>query len=296
MEDAATLDVALTGIDADYCTRDQRFGILREVMLSLGPYRKSFSLAWSAQLTYRVNFIVGRVREFIVYGALLLLYTALPQGSGNYTQSELLTYILVSSLLGSVAFTFSMHAIASEIADGDLSNYLLRPLNYFGHWVSQSLAAKLLNFGGGIIQLFLLSWLFSSQSLGFQTHITPIAQAVVLFIGSLALIQTFDFVGGLLSFWTNRGHGPRWLITIFVQFLSGSYVPLDTLPAPIYRVLQFTPFPSLLFAPLQTYLGKLDTVTWLKALVIQWIWIGIMLLLVRTLWKRGLKTYGAYGR
>ncbi len=265
-------------------------------MLSLGPYRKSFSLAWSAQLTYRVNFLVGRVREFVVYGALLLLYTALPQGSGSYTQSDLLTYTLMGSLLASGAFIFSMNTIATEIADGDLSNYLLRPINYFGYWIAQSGAAKLLTFGSGVVQILILSWLFSSQSFSFHTNPVALLQTLVLYIGSLALIQTFDFVAGLFSFWTNRGHGMRWLIMIFLQFLSGSYIPLDTLPRKVSTILSWTPFPSILFAPLQAYLGKLNGTAFVQTLLIQWLWIIVMVLVVRILWKRGLRTYGAYGR
>ncbi len=262
----------------------------------LGAYKKSFVLAWSTYLSYRVNFVVGRLREFVVYGAMLLLYSALPQGSGNYTQPELLTYTLVSSLLGSAAFIYGMASIADEINWGDLTNYLLRPINYFGYWVSQLLAQRSLLLIGGFLQLTLLLWLFSSQTFVFQTNPFVLLQTMILYLGSLALIQTFDFIGGLFSFWTNKGHGMRWLIMIFIQFLSGSYIPLDTLPGPIHTILAWTPFPSLLFAPLQAYLGRLTPLAWIQTVAIQWLWIGIAVLTVRLLWRRGLKTYGAYGR
>ena len=265
-------------------------------MLSLGPYKKSFSLAWRTQLTYRVNFIVGRLREFVVYGAMLLLYSALPQGSGSYSQSDLLTYTIMSSLLGSAAFLYGMHSIADEISGGDLTNYLLRPINYFGYWVSQLLAQRSLLLLGGFAQLALLVWLFSAQHFTFQTQPFALLQTVVLYLGSLALIQGLDFMGGLFSFWTNKGHGMRWLIMIFIQFLSGSYIPLDALPDWAHTLLTWTPFPSLLFAPLQAYLGRLTLLGWIQTLTIQWAWIAVTYFLVRALWKRGLKTYGAYGR
>lgn len=265
-------------------------------MLRLGPYIRSFWLAWSTQLSYRLNFIVGRLREFVVYGAMLLLYSALPQGSGSYSQSDLLTYTLISSLFGSAIFIYIMTSIANEIAEGNLTNYLLRPINYFGFWISQSLAARVLTFGGGLLQLALLTWLFSDKPLALQNNIFILLQTAILFLGALTLVQALDFVGGLFSFWTNRGHGMRWLIMILIQFLSGSYIPLDTLPGPVHQILRWTPFPSLLFAPLQSYLGRLTTSVWLQTVMVQWVWIGIIVLLVRLFWTRGLKTYGAYGR
>lgn len=265
-------------------------------MSVLGSYRVSFFLALNTQLAYRVNFVIGRMRDFLVYGALLLLYVALPQGSGDYSQAELLTYVLISSLFSSTAFVYGMHTIADEINFGDLTNYLLRPINYFGYWISRLAAERsLLLIGGGLQVLFLL-WLFSSSSFIFQTNVWHLFQTVVLFIGSIVLIQTLDFIGGLFSFWTNKGHGPRWLITIFIQFLSGSYLPLDTLPDPVRAVLAWTPFPSVIFAPLQAYLGRMDTSAWLISVLVQWFWIGIMTLILRVLWRKGLRVYGAYGR
>jgi ABC-2 type transport system permease protein len=262
----------------------------------LGPYLKSFQLALQTQFTHRVNFLIGRVREFVVYGAILLLYLALPQGSGNYSQQELLTYALMSSLLGSTAFVYSMHKISDEIVEGDLTNYLLRPIHYFGYWTSRLLAERALVFLGGILQTGLLIWLFSSASFFVQKNPIILLQTSILYIGSLVLIQLFDFIGGTFSFWTNRGHGPRWLITIFIQFLSGSYLPLEALPGGIKTILSWTPFPSILFAPLQTYLGHTSTSLWITHVLTQWLWIGILFLLLRFLWQRGIKTYSAYGR
>lgn len=265
-------------------------------MSFLGPYRKCFQLALSTQMAYRLNFIVGRLREFLVYGAMLFLYSALPHGAGPYSQAELLTYTVVSSLLGSIAFIYNMEPIAHEIADGDLTNYLLRPLNYFGAWISRSLAARCFVLMSGLVQLGLLYWLFSNEQFAFQTQVLPILETIVLFIGSLVLLYAFDFLAGLFSFWTNRGHGMRWLVMIFIQFISGSYLPLDALPGPIHALLRWTPFPSLLFAPLQAYLGRLSPIIWLQTIVVQWLWIAVMILVVRLVWQRGLKSYGAYGR
>ena len=265
-------------------------------MSALGTYRRTFILSLNNQLVYRVNFIVGRLRQFIVYAAMLLIFSALPQGSGNYTREALLTYTLFSGLFASLLFVYAMEPIANEIITGDLTNYLLRPVNYFGYWISQLSAERCIVFMGGIVQLLVLRGLFSHVAFTFQTNIIPLFETVLLLVGSLVLLHLFDFTAGLISFWTHRGHGARWLLLILMQFLSGNYLPLDILPKGIQTLLNLTPFPMVLFVPLQAYLGRLSIGAWIQAVAVQWFWIGIALLGLRSTWRRGLRTYGAYGR
>lgn len=265
-------------------------------MSALGVYRRGFSLALSRELVYRVNFLLGRVREFIVYGSLLFLFQAIPQGLGRYTSEQAMSYLLISSLLSAPLFVYGMHMMAGEIADGDFTNYLLRPLNYFGYWASRLLASRALLFFGGLIELFILILLFAQGKFFIQTAGIAWVQVIVLFIGSLILVQLIDFIGALLSFWTNRGHGPRWMMTIFIQLLSGAYLPLDLIPPFIKRLLFLSPFPTMIYGPVKAYLGQLSPHECWILLLTQWIWILFFGVSVFILWKRGVRIYEAYGR
>lgn len=265
-------------------------------MSALGTYRRGFSLALSRELVYRVNFLLGRVREFILFAGFLFLFRAIPEGFNGYSSEEAIRYILISACLSAPLFTYGMHSIANEIVDGDLANYLLRPMNYFAYWTSRLLATRTLLIFGGIFQVALLILLFGQDLSLIQTKALPLIQCGILFLGSLALVQLIDFTGGLLSFWTNRGHGPRWLMTVLIQFLSGAYIPIDLLPHPIKQALLLTPFPSLLYGPIKAYLGKLSHPEFTSLLFTQLIWIILFTLLVSHLWKKGVRNYGAYGR
>ena len=265
-------------------------------MSALGVYRRGFSLALSRELVYRVNFFLGRVREFIVYGSLLFLFQSIPQGLGRYTSDQAMSYLLVSSLLSAPLFVYGMHTMAGEIADGDFTNYLLRPLNYFGYWTSRLLASRALLFFGGMIELLILILLFARGNFFVQNSGIAWIQALLLLIGSLTLVQLIDFIGALLSFWTNRGHGPRWMMTVLIQLLSGAYLPLDLIPSSFKRLLFLSPFPTIIYGPVKAYLGKLSSHEFMILLLTQWIWILLFGASVFILWKRGVRIYGAYGR
>ena len=101
-----------------------------------------------------------------------------------------------------------------------------------------------------------------------------------------------------IPFWApEMGWGGHFLVTvIMVEFLSGALFPLDILPASLQNVLNFTPFPYLIFFPLQVYLGKITGFLLFKGIFISTIWIFILWFFMNWIWKKGFKVYQAYGR
>ncbi len=265
-------------------------------MKGFGKYWMGFRLALSNELIYRANFLFGRARELIVFGALLFLFRTLPHGIGAYNQPRLLTYTLAAAFVSSLIFVYGMNGISMEIADGDLTNYLLRPIHYFGFWAARLMANRLLLLISGTLAVLILFFLFRATPFFWQTNFWMITESFALLVGSLCILQLLDFIGGALSFWTDRAYGPRFLITVLVQFLSGAYVAIDLLPSWIQTVLNATPFPSLIYAPVKAYLGDLSAAGFWHALLTQCFWIVLLTLFLQLLWQRGVKSYEAYGR
>ncbi len=263
--------------------------------MSLRPYLTGFRLALSQELIHRTNFFIGRIRDLIFYAALIFVFQNMPQGVGPWSQHTLLTYTLVSAFISAQLTAQTMHTISSEISEGDLTNFLLRPINYLGYcWARVSASRVLSALGGlGAVGILLLAFPNIQPSL---PHI-PLTWLVtgLLFLGSLTIMQLIDFIAGLLSFWTDRAYGPRFLTIILLQFCSGAFIPLNTLPSSIQHVLQLTPFPSLVFAPARTWIEGVTPSTVL-ALQTQLLWILILSGIVFMMWRRGLKSYAAYGR
>ena len=103
---------------------------------------------WDEVFTYRFNFVMWRVRNVVMLLSIYFLwYSVIPEGSQTlgYTQSSMLTYILLTSIVGAVVTANRSFAIGSEINNGNLSNFLVQPINYFAYWFSKDIGDKLMN-------------------------------------------------------------------------------------------------------------------------------------------------------
>jgi ABC-2 type transport system permease protein len=261
----------------------------------LSKYAVGFRMALSLELAYRAEFVIKRLQELIVYSSLLFLYGALP-GAGVYDTAELRTYALLAALLNVTLATYHMGFIADEIVHGDLASFLLRPINYLGYWLSRATAVRFVHLIFGVAELALLRVLFSERSFFVQTEWKPIVQALALFIGSIAIMQVIDFLAGVVAFWAGRSYGFRFGVEgIIVPLLSGAFVPLDLFPEWTQRILNLTPFPSLVFGPLKAYLGDLPGELFWRALATQAVWLIVLGGLLAIMWRRGVKSYEATG-
>lgn len=114
----------------------------------------------------------------------------------------------------------------------------------------------------------------------------------------LALVLYFfiSMVISLFAFWTEEIWATRFLIgLIFLEFFSGSYFPIDILPKWLSGIIYLTPFPYLIFFPMKIWLEQLSIVLIVQSFVICSIWVILFYYLTLFLWRKGSKTYGAFG-
>ena len=263
-------------------------------MSNFSKYATAYRLALSRALVYRANLFLGAINVLIWFGTLILLYRAIGGSIGGYSTAELVTYILGTSLLAATLFTNVMDQMADEIVEGDLVNYLLRPINYFYYWIARGAAVRTVLLVIAVAEIILLGLTVADDVL-FQSNPVILLQTAVLCCGSFVLITWFDFIAATLSFWTERGFGPRWLLMICTRFLSGAALPIAIMPSWAQTIFHATPFPSLISAPVESYLGHLSGQAFAIALVTQWSWILISVIVLTVLWKKGTKSYVAYG-
>ena len=260
------------------------------------PYGNWFRIELATVLTYRANFVFGRIRELVVACALGFLYTQVTETGplATYGRDALLQYLFLSTFVATILSAYAMHTMANEIADGDLTNYLLRPTNYLLVWVSRMAAVRCLSVVMGCFELMLL-WAIFRPVLAWPGA-ARMAMFVVFLLGSVVLLQLLDLLAGCLGFWTHRSHGPRWMLTMFVQLLSGAFLPIDAFPRWVRLVLEATPFPSLIFAPVRALVGDTSVASLVSRLGVQIAWSGVLAVALAVMWRRGVRSYDAVGR
>lgn len=263
----------------------------------MDKYLAVFKISWEQGLVYRLNFVLWRVRSVL---QLLLSYfiwwTIFHSQTQifNYTQTGILTYIMVASLIRAVILSSRAVDVAGQINEGSIANFLVKPLGVIGYYFAQDLSDKLLNMAFVILELILLISLLKPPLI-FQTDpIVLIFFSAATLLG-LLLYFAIAFIIGMLSFWIENAWAPLFLITIILEGFGGGLFPIDIFPKSIANILLLTPFPYLIYFPAKIYLGTLPLGEILKGFIILSLWlVGSWYLMVQIL-KMGLKKYTAFG-
>lgn len=253
---------------------------------------------WDETLTYRLNFVVWRVRIVLGILTMYFLWGALLMPGGNilgYSRELMLTYILGTSLINSIVISSRSYEVGQEINSGNLSNFLLRPMNHFAYWFSRDLGDKAMNIAFSAAELIIL-FLILKPPIFLQSDISLITFTLLSCLIALVMYFFLNFLLGLIGFWSPEVWAPRFVFVTILTFFSGGLFPLDMLPKPLFSMLSLLPFPYLLFFPLKIYLGQLVIAEIIKGTIISCIWIGILYFAVKSVWARGLRVYTAYGR
>ncbi len=271
------------------------------VRLTMYKYFQVGKTSLKQEIAYPINFVMWRVRNIIQILLVLFLWDSLISDPRKvlfgYSRDMILTYIFGIMLVRAFVLSSKSMDVAGEVARGELSNYLIRPVNYFFYWLSRDFASKVLNLSFVFVEFSLL-FLILRPDFFFQTNIFYIGFFIFsVFIGIL-IYTLFLFITSSVTFWMpEMGWGAHFLLNVvLVEFLSGVLFPLDILPQAIQKVINFLPLPYLVYFPLQIYLGKQSTYELVRGFVVEIFWLGALALFLNFIWKKGLKVYESQGR
>lgn len=269
--------------------------------MSLSKYIQIFKISFSQEFAYRLNFIMWRVRNVLQILLLFFLWTTVFSDPERvvfgYNRERVLTYVFGILVVRAVVFSARAVDVAGEISRGDLTNLLLKPVGYFKYWLMRDLSSKALNLGFAVVEMTVLFLLlkpqifFQSDPLVLLALFASLVFAVILFFEILMLVNS-------IAFWApEMGWAGQFLIIVIIsEFLSGALFPLDILPRGLANALYFTPFPYLIFMPIQIYLGKIPLTQILGGFSISLFWILVLRITMDFVWKKGLLVYKAEGR
>ena len=252
---------------------------------------------WNEMLTYRLSFVMWRVRNvFQLLTIYFLWLTIIPsqQTFFGYSQTLMLTYVLGTAFIGSIVFSTRTHEIGDNINSGNLSFFLAKPISYFGYWFAKDIGDKAMNISFSMAELFILFILLRPPLF---IQVNPVFIFFSLIAVTLAVLLYFliGAILGMIGFWSPEVWAPRFIFFILLQFFAGSLFPLDIFPKQIFMFFQLLPFPYLLYVPLKIYLGHIVLSEIFYGFSITLFWIIFLFFAMKVVWQKGLKLYTAYG-
>lgn len=253
---------------------------------------------WDEAVTYRTSFILYRARNVLWILTFYFLWLAvLPENTVlfGYNQSQILTYILGGSILSSFIMATRSQDIATEINEGNLSNFLLRPMSFLKYYFVRDLSDKAMNIMFSIVELAMLIIVLRPPLL-IQTDLNILFFTLLATSIGIILFFFFSVMLGFIGFWSNETWGPRFIFYQLLNFFAGVLFPLDILPKAIFRVFEYLPFTYMLYFPMKVYLGQLSIEQIIKGIVVSIVWTAIIYKLTQFVWMKGLRMYTAQGR
>jgi viologen exporter family transport system permease protein len=252
-------------------------------------------------LTYRFNFLARAVFGLIPLIAILFVWQKIYSGKsagamiGTYTLAQMISYYLLTTVVDALtAVNEDDWQIAADIKDGNISQLLLKPIDYLWYRLC-------LFFSGRVTYLVVALTPLTIFILYLRRYfvLPPDWMAFGCFMFSTlltALLQFFiSYAMAMLAFWVLEVSTFIFILFAFEYIASGHLFPLDILPRGLEQILQFTPFPYQLYFPVSIYMGKTTGAALAHGLLLQVFWVVAAYGVARFAWRRGIRRYSAFG-
>ena len=180
-----------------------------------------------------------------------------------------------------------------EIREGTFSNYILRPLHPI-HWaVAENIVYKVL-FLVILAPVWAVAALFVPALRFDMTGGQTLLFLMALLLGA-ALRFLLSYTCGLLGFWITKVTAVYSLLEVISLFLSGRIAPLSLLPPVLQQWSVFLPFRYMVGFPIDIITGAVNRKEMMTGFLLAAIWVMLFIIVLRWLWKAGLKKNQAVG-
>jgi ABC-2 type transport system permease protein len=259
-------------------------------------YAQQFKTSLAVMLQYRASlliWLIAHLLEPLVYLVVWSAVSAARGGSvGGYDAHGFAAYFTVLMLVNHVTYTWIMWEYEYRIRHGSLSFALLRPVHPIHADLADNLSSK-------IITLPLILAAAAVLAVIFRPSLSTPTWAAVAFVPAVLLAFALRFLMewtlALAAFWTTRVSALNRVYYVALLFLSGQMAPLTLLPAPIRLAATILPFRWTTSFPVELLLGKLGMREALLGLAVQAGWILVCAVLLRVVWRAGVRQFTAVG-
>ncbi len=264
-------------------------------------YLHVLSIGVQNTLVYRVNFLFRAAFGLVPLMGTLYVWRAIYAGKadgaqiGAYTLSGMVSYYLLVNFVDALtAVAEDDWQIAADIKDGNISQFLLKPIDYLAYRLCLYLSGRAIYTSVALVPVAVFTYFLRADFTWPADAGT--AGLFLLSVLMAGLIQFFlAYTLALLAFWVLDVSTFIFIQFAFEYLASGHLFPLDLLPAWLAQMLKLTPYPYLCWFPVSVYLGRVTGPELWTGLAIQAAWVAAGYALARHVWARGIRKYSAVG-
>ncbi|MEO7298110.1 MAG: ABC-2 family transporter protein [Verrucomicrobiota bacterium] len=267
----------------------------------MGKYWHVITTGIQNMMVYRVNFLFRAAFGLIPLMATIYLWRKIYEGKeigsnvAGYSLAGMISYYLLVTIVDALtAVSEDDWQIAADIKDGNISQFLLKPIDYLIYRFCLFIAGRFIFVLVSLIPLGLFIF-FMRKYLVAPANLETFGLFCISVTMTALLQFLMSYTMALLAFWVLEVSTFIFILFAFEYIAGGHLFPLDILPPQIAAVLNFTPFPYLLFFPISVYLGQIHGAALWQGIFIQTFWLITFYFLARFVWSRGIRKYSAVG-
>lgn len=267
--------------------------------ISLQKYLKVFDIGLQSNFVYRWNFFLRSLFGlFPLLGTVFIwgaIFEAKGGGINSFDYASVVYYFLLVLVLDSLITPGDDEwQVATDIRDGQMNAFLVKPMNYLVYRMALFVSNRLLYTLMTLPVIILVFVVFRHYLVWPSSGTTWILTIISVFMAaSLQFLIAYSVA--MLAFWMLEISTVVFIIYSFEYFLSGHMFPLGLMPMAFQNILKLLPFPYEIYFPISIFMGQVHGAELWKGLLIQFCWVLIIAFGADTLWQRGLKQYQAVG-
>jgi ABC-type uncharacterized transport system permease subunit len=255
----------------------------------LDAYRHLAAASARTVLVYRANYVTSIIGALLQILLLKVVWTAVYAGRDEVDGVELSTmvaYVTLSSLQMWFLMQSSTSMVPERVREGKIAADLLRPIGL----LEQTFAGQL---GRACVMLPLAAMVLPlALIVGDMRPPASLAAGVgylVSLVLAIAIALLIGAILGLIAFWTLEVRGILFVYRHISQFLSGALVPLWFMPDWLRLLAEMLPFQAVAATPVSIYLGRLSSDSAVRAIALQAMWVILLYVVGRIVWRGALR-------
>jgi len=249
-----------------------------------------------ASMTYRIGFLFSLMSNLVIVTITYFLWKAIYSGRTTIHGmifNDAFATVVISMTLYQLFLTYTQHGMNSDMRDGNISQILIKPVDYQIYLLSDAVGRLFLNLLTVTVPTLLL--------IVFVFRVTiPIGMNILFFFFSILISYLInyliEFIVGTISFYTLSVWGISAAFGVLVSIMSGAVVPLGFFPAWLRQAAEALPFRAIFAIPMNLLLTENPRLDFfLQGFGIQLFWLLFILLFSRFFFKRALKIVTVQG-
>jgi ABC-2 type transport system permease protein len=247
-------------------------------------------------VVYRMGFFFTVLGNIVYMIIAYFLWRSIYGGSesiNGLTFDQALLYVALGSTIFILLKSYTDWGMAGDIRDGTISIYLTKPIDYqlynFFTTIGFSSTSLVTVTLPTILMLVFVFRIHIALGVGFLFF--PVS-LVIAFIISF----NFDYMVGLMAFYTESIWGISITKEILISVLSGALLPLQFFPAAIQQILMVLPFQAIYYTPLMMVTKPdQEAGVFLQMLAVQAAWAAVTYVLSRMFYNQAIKVLRVAG-